>query len=338
MTDSSLLSKVQTALASHDYEAAEDAYRKYLSEPKHLKDSKVWHELGELLTTAQQYYDAVDAYSSAVEFEPENAKYLSALGESLATIHEYDEAKLWFQKAAEFSDNIRCQFKVGDMMGFLGQYDEALVFYTLLSSRYPDEPDLLRRKAVVYHHLGREADAMRTLTKEIELRKTIIGKEHTAESHFQLGKTYTRAGLWYEAEGEFQTATKLEPKNPDYHRRLGAAFIKNKNEPAGLTEFSKAAELSGNNFLFLIKIAEMLTKLKQYDESIKYFTQALGIHNINADAWAGIAYSLLQLEKFEEAKAFWEMAKATDYMKGIAWIDRVHKSYKTDALDAAFEC
>jgi hypothetical protein len=30
------------------------------------------------------------------------------------------------------------------------------------------------------------------------------------------------------------------------------------------------------------------------------------------------------------------MAKATDYMKGVAWIDKVHKSSKTDALDAAF--
>lgn len=335
MTDSALLAEAQTALASHDYQAAEDAYRKYLSEAENLKDSRTWHNLGTLLTTEQKYYDAVDAYSSAVEFDPENPKYLAALGESLATIHEYEEAKIWFQKAAEFSDNIRCQFKVGDMMGFLGQYDEALVFYTLLSSRYPDEPDLLRRKALVYHHLGRQADAMRILTKEIELRKVIIEKEETAEAHFQLGKTCARAGLWYEAEDEFSKAVKQNPENPDYHRRLGAAMIHNKKERDGFTEFSKAADLAGNDFLLLIKIAEMLTKLKQYDESIKYFTQALGVHNINGDAWAGIAYNLLQLGQTDDAKAFWEMAKATDYMKGIAWIDKVHKSYKTDALDKA---
>ena len=326
----------ETALKSHEYAAAEAAYREILADTAHASDASVWHALGDVLALEQKYYEAVDAYDSAVQLDPENAEYMADLGESLATIHEYEEAKIWFEKAVRVSDTIRYQFKVGDMLGYLGKYDEALVFYTLLSSRYPDEPDLLRRKAKVLHHLGRRADAMTVLTEEIVLRKAVIARDQDAKSHYQLGKTYAMSSLWYEAEAELAAAVRMDPANPEYHRKYGVALLIGKHIDEGLAAFEAAAERAGTDFLFLVGLAETLGKLHQYDASIRFYTKALAVHNVSGDAWAGIAYCLLMQDRRDEARAFWEMAKAADCIRGLPWVDKVHKSRKTEALDAAF--
>ncbi len=336
MTASPLVLTAENALKSHDYTAAEAAYREILADSVYSSDASVWHAFGDVLATEQKYYEAVDAYTSAVQLDPENAGYMADLGESLATIHEYEEAKIWFEKAAQISDTIRYQFKVGDMLGYLGKYDEALVFYTLLSSRYPDEPDLLRRKAKVLHHLGRRADALTVLTEEIALRKAVIARDQDAESHYQLGKTYGMSGLWYEAEEELAAAVRMDPANPEYHRKYGVALLTGKHIEAGLAEFETAAELAGTDFLFLVGLAETLVKLHLYDASIRFYTKSLAVHNVSGDAWTGIAYCLLMQDRRDEARAFWEMAKAADCIRGLPWVDKVHKSSKTEALDTAF--
>ena len=38
----------------------------------------------------------------------------------------------------------------------------------------------------------------------------------------------------------------------------------------------------------------------------------------------------------DDARAFFEMAKATGSMRELPWADKLHKSYKTEALDQAF--
>lgn len=336
MIVSPLVVTAENALKSHDYAAAEAAYREILADSAYASDASVWHALGDVLATGQKYYEAIDAYSSAMQLDPENPGYMADLGESLATVHEYEEAKIWFEKAARLSDTIRYQFKVGDMLGYLGKYDEALVFYTLLSSRYPDEPDLLRRKARVLQHLGRKADMLKVLTEEVALRKAVIARDQDAESHYQLGKTYAMSLLWYEAEEELAAAVRMDGGNPEYFRKYGVALIMNKRVCEGLAAFDTAAALAQTNFLFLIGLAETLVKLHRYEDSIRFYTQALAVHNVCGDAWTGIAYSLLMEDRREEARAFWEMAKAADCVRGLPWVDKVHKSAKTEALDSAF--
>ena len=136
---------------------------------------------------------------------------MASLGDALAAVHEYEEAKLWFEKAAGLEDNIRYLLKAGDMLAYLGKYDEALVFYTLLSSKYPENADLLHRKAKVLHHLQRKSDAM----AEIRLRKAEVEHSPTAVSYAKLAAAYKRISLWQEAAEIYAEAISLDPENPE---------------------------------------------------------------------------------------------------------------------------
>lgn len=321
----------QAAVLGHSYEEAEKLYREYLE--TNGQDASVWTLLGEVLLKEQKFYDAADAYSTALDFDKENPQYMYNLGTVLAQLHEYEEARALFEQAAKLSDNIRYQFKVGDMLGYLGKYDEALVLYTLLMSRYPLDPGLYRRVAIVYAALGRVGDAAKALAKELELRQRIVIEAPSASALYKFADTKARLHLWDEAEEAFRTSLEME-ESADTHMRLGAVLAELGQTDEAKKEFARAADMDPRDFLFLMKQADVLTKLGMFEDSITYYTRALELRSVHADAWAGIAYALLRMKKTDEAKAFFEMAKASAAVRELPWADKLHKNAKTDALDA----
>lgn len=336
MTDPVSVQTAERLTAERKFTEAADVYRSLLEVEENKTDAGLWCGLGRVLMLDQQFYDAIDAFTTAANFEPKNPKVLAELGDALAAVHEYEEAKLWFEKAASLEDNIRYQLRAGDMLAYLGKYDEALVYYTLLSSKYPENADLLHNKGKILHHLGRTSDAMNTILEEIRLRKEMAECSPDAQSYAKLAAAYKRIGLWQEAEEEYAKAVRLAPENPEYHMFLGSARVMNGKPAEGVAEYETAAEISGENFSLLSEIAESATKFKMYDAAIRIYTRALAVRNINGDAWAGIAYALLMMNQKDDARAFFEMAKATGSMRELPWADKLHKSYKTEALDQAF--
>jgi tetratricopeptide (TPR) repeat protein len=330
---------IQTAeqlTAERKYSDATNIYRMLLEVEGNKTDSTLWYSLGRVLMLEQQFYDAIDAFATAIDRDPEKPEIMEALGDALATIHEYEKAKRWFEKAASLESNIRYQLRAGDMLAYLGRYDEALVYYTLLSSKHPNNANLLHNKGKVLHHLGRQDDAMNAILEEIRLRKEMVEKTPDALSYAKLAAAYKSIAMWREAEEIYAEAVRLAPENQEYHTSLGSSLVMNGKTADGVAEYETAAEISGENFLFLSEIAEEATKFKRYKTAIKIYTQALALRNINGDTWVGIAYALLMLDQKIEAQAFFEMAKATGSMKEIPWTDKLHKSYKTEALDLAF--
>ncbi|MDO5844957.1 MAG: hypothetical protein Q4Q53_07425, partial [Methanocorpusculum sp.] len=57
------------------------------------------------------------------------------------------------------------------------------------------------------------------------------------------------------------------------------------------------------------------------------------LRSVHAEAWIGIAFALLKTNRKDEAKAFFEMAKASSAVRELPWEDKLHKSFKTDELD-----
>jgi tetratricopeptide (TPR) repeat protein len=333
MADSSLILSAKEKTGLHDYDAAQHLYRKYLEEDP--TNAPVWILLGDVLTAQKNFYDAIDAYDSALSYDPDNPEYLVALGSAYAHIHQFSDAKILFEKAAKISGNLRHQYLVGDMLGYLGKYDEALVLYTLLSLSHPDEPGLYKRMATVHHHLNRDAEEKMCTGKELVLRKKVVDEHPDASAWFKYADVLFRCERYDEAKEAFLQALAFE-ENAQIHLRLGETLYKLNDTPGALEQFAEAAKFDPRDFAFLLQMADHLTNLGMYDASITYYTKALELRSVHADAWVGIAYNLLKLDRLEEANAFFEMAKASAAIRELPWADKLHKSQKTAALDAAF--
>lgn len=332
MADSSLIQSAKEKTVLHEYDVAQHLYRQYLEEDP--ANAAVWILLGDLLLTQENFYDAIDAYESALDLDLENPEYLVALGSAYAKIHRFSDAKTLFEKAAKLSGDLRHQYKVGDMLGYLGKYDEALVLYTLLSLSHPDEPGLYKRMAIVHHHLNRQSEEMTCTNKELNLRKKMVEEQPDAANWFKYADVLFRVGRYDEAKKVFLQALLFE-ENAHIHLRLGETLYKLGDTSGALEQFDLAAKFDPRDFAFLLDLADHLTDLGLYDASITYYTLALELRNVHADAWVGIAYDLLKLGRLDEANAFFEMAKASAAIRELPWADKLHKSMKTDALDAA---
>jgi len=329
-----LLTNAQEKAASREYEAAENLFREYLKENE--TDAAAWAELGYVLLKQQKLYESGDAYAAAYDLEPENPKYISLLGNALDVLHQFEEAKLLFEKASNISGNPRCHIRVGDMLGKMGKYDEALVLYSLLAADHPDDPTIQHRMVRVYEALGRPADASAALAREMELREKIVTDSPSAKDWLMYADTKARLALWADAEAAFRKSLALQ-ETAEIHMRIGAVLVMQKKMDEGLAEFAKAAAFDSEDFAFLMMQADVLTRLELFEESIHYYSKALELRSVHADAWAGIAYDLLRMGQIDEAKAFFEMAKASSAVRELPWADKLHKSEKTNALDAALK-
>lgn len=333
MSDTSLILTAKEKTTLHEYDAAEKLYRTYLEEKP--ADSDVWILLGDVLIALQKYYEAIEAYATAVDNDMKNPAYLAALGSAYAQIHQYADAKDLFEKAATLSGDFHYQYRVADMLGYMGKHDEALVIYSLLAIKYPEEAGLYKRMATVHTYLEHTDEATWSTKKELELRRKAVNQSPSAFTWYTYADALSRCGQWTEAKEAFLKALSFE-ENAETHLRIGDTLAKLGDNNGASAEFEKAAAVDERDFAFLLKLADHLTKLGLYEESIRYYTKSLVLRSVHADAWVGIAYDLLKLDQKEEAKAFFEMAKATAAIRELPWGDKLHKSDKTHALDAVF--
>ncbi|HJJ79064.1 MAG TPA: tetratricopeptide repeat protein, partial [Methanocorpusculum sp.] len=239
-----LLTNAQEKAASREYEAAENLFREYLKENE--TDASAWADLGYVLLKQQKLYESGDAYAAAYDLEPENPKYISLLGNALAELHQFEEAKLLFEKASDISGNQRCHIRVGDMLGKMGKYDEALVLYSLLAADNPENPTIQHRMVKVYEALGRPGDAAAALAREMELREKIVQSNPSAKEWRMYADTKARLSLWAEAEDAFRKSLELE-ETAEIHLRIGAVLVMQNKTEEGLLEFAKAAEFDSED-------------------------------------------------------------------------------------------
>lgn len=331
MIMSDILKEAKDKILTHEYSKAAELYNKYLENEKNKSDPEIWAELGSVLQKQKDYYKSIDAFGNAVDLQPENPEYYYKLGSVLMDIHNYAEARVYFEKAAELSDDIKYKCKVGDSLGYLREYDKALVLYNLLLTKHPDTAEIYCRLAKIQKHLGRLGDSVKSKEKEMEIRIKDVTDNPNAETWYKYADINANLHIWDKAKYGFEKSLEFED-SADTHLRL-AAVLAEMNDETAEAEFEKAEAIDPKDFDFIMTEAEVLCKLNMYDLSIKYYIKALDLKNVHADAWAGIAYNLLKLGRKDEAKAFFEMGKATVAVPQLPWADKLHKSYKTEALD-----
>ena len=326
----STLQDARDKAAAFEYDEAAALYREYLKE--NGNDADAWAELGDVLLKQDNLTESADAYAAAYDIDSADSKHVYRLGMALERLHEFDEAKALFEKAAELSDGLKAKIKVGDILAKTGKFDEALVLFSLLAGTNPENATIQHRMARVYTALHRPAEALKALKNEAELREKTALTAATGKSWYLLGKTKEALQLWDEAVIAYRQSLGLEPL-AETRFQLGCALIHAGGSAEGKTEIYQAVEEKGKDLHFLLKVGDAFTDFGLYDDAITVYTKALEVRNVRADTWAAIAYALLKLGKKDEARAFFEMAKASAAVREMPWADKLHKSEKTDFLD-----
>ena len=141
------------------------------------------------------------------------------------------------------------------------------VFWSLCAPAGASDPQLLEKgKSALEAGLSEEA---------ISLFTQLIGIDPSAANYDQRGLAYSAAGKDALAVRDFEKAASLEPQQPLYHLRKGAALTRMGSYQEAVKSLSQALELEPENFQSFAYRARALFHLGQATAAMDDLTKAI---------------------------------------------------------------
>lgn len=174
-----------------------------------------YFNLGKLMAQINRLDEAVIAYSRAIELQPSSAWYYYDLGEILFKLNRLDEALNFLQKALEINPNVSEFYKsLGKILLSLNRVDEAIDYFN-------KSLNIDQNYSWSYYYLGNaqakkgEIDsAINSYNKAIEKRPLF------PEAYKSLGEISVKIGQIEEAISYYQKACQFNPHSIEYYHHL----------------------------------------------------------------------------------------------------------------------
>jgi tetratricopeptide (TPR) repeat protein len=133
---------------------------------------------------------------------------------------------------------------------------------------FPDDPQLIRRQAILSLYEKDTVSAKRYIEKFFALNKSDSWSDASIAN--RLGGIYDEAGYYKRAESFYRKALSLEPENPVRLNNLGYYLINRDINPAeGLELANRAVKSDPVNYVFLDTKAWGLFKMDRNEEALK---------------------------------------------------------------------
>lgn len=265
----------------------------------------------------------------------------------------------------------------------------ALTDYSIFLEKFPDHPDILMSRGVLRYKLGfldqAEDDFERMLllsspeTNSIFFRQNMsVGEKNPMMTTTQQGHTpyvFNYLGLiqfklknFKDAIAKFDTAIKLDGKQPDFFVNRGLAK-ESINDSTAIVDYERALRLNPGHVLAKHNLKALLEKNKisledrltqtieadstmllpyleraqqrfdagYYKGALEDYNQALSMDSMNVEIWLGRGLTYERMKDF--TKAFSDYTKAIDLKENYAkaWLNRGNVLLKLERYNDAIE-
>jgi tetratricopeptide (TPR) repeat protein len=173
--------------------------------------------------------------------------------------------------------------------------DTATEFLRGLARDFPRDPEVLYLSVHTYSDLSTRA-----------AQELATSAPNSLQAHELNAEALEMQGKWDEAEKEYQTVLRQDPRSPGIHFRLGRLILSRSNPAPDMAEqaqkeFQQELEIDPNNAGAEYVLGELARQAQQWDEAIRRFTRACKLDAGFGDAFLGLGSSLLSEKKFPEA-------------------------------------
>lgn len=239
-------------------------------------------ELGLMLTRKEEFAQASQELSEAVQLDPDSVKFSVAYGEALMRS---------------------------------GQYPAALRFLLTVQNRFGKEPKLRYQLALTHMYLLRFPEA----TSELESLAREL--PDSAKVKFLLAGCYEVQGELQKAEETYRIAIQLAPEAPGYYRALGSLLQKQGPAQLGdaVQLLRKALALDPNDADSKVFLARCLEKQGELEEAASLLEQAIGSAPASRRAHTALAEIYLRQRKLDRAEQEQAIAARLEDQKMNEW-------------------
>lgn len=327
----------QLAYFERDFENAITAFRRAIRSfediPTDLHEDTEAEELffytGTSYYSINEYQQALENYSRALEVDPEYVLAYNNRGVAQADLKAYSEAIADYNKAIELNPNFgiaynnRCR-----AYNAVKDNEKALVDCNRALELEPDEAVIYTSRGIVYADLGDYQRALDDLDES-------LGKDPEYAFGFNSrGSVKFDLGLYDDALEDFEKAIELDPNYASAYGNRGIVFYALGESEKALADYNQAIALDA-------KLATLYYNRGIYYQDRDDLNKALADYNqaIELDSSYSFAYNnrgniYLKRDDYDRAFADYNQAIQEDPLNAIAYSNRgvVHRERNEDDL------
>ncbi|HEX6728783.1 MAG TPA: tetratricopeptide repeat protein [Pyrinomonadaceae bacterium] len=256
---------------SGDIEGAIRGYQSILA--KHPERVDVRSNLGAAFSRLGRYEEAITQYMQALKSNAKNAtiRFNLALAYYKAAMfmEASNELSRFLDTApADTSQRSNAVLLLADCQVRLGSYKKVIELLTPLAEADPNN-------RTVAFLLGSALLSDGQLNRGQLLIDRVFRDADSAEGHLLLGSTLLLADDGHGAIKEFERAIQLDPKLPTLQAWYGRALMRMGDSVRAKSAFHAELERNRTDFDANLFMGVLLRQDKEYEEALKYFSQAV---------------------------------------------------------------
>ena len=219
-----------------------------------------------------KYKEAIDAFSSVLETEPDNADVYNNMGVAYSCVGDTERAEKAYIRAIELDPELAqayinlsdLYYKAGDLASAVG---------TLQRGSYELEDNLAiaHLLARVYIEDQRWDDAIE------ELERVLDGEPENYDAYYDLGHVYFELGDYESAIDNFENVMAYEnnQNNELLYYALAQAYEANNQIDKAISNYLKAIAVNDKFTLAYKKVGILFLARNDYEDAIEYFEDYL---------------------------------------------------------------
>ncbi len=271
--------------------------------PVPMRTKEEWLKIGDDLSLAKRYEEAIAAYDQATRLNPNDAFAYYNKGVALGCLRHYEEAVVAFDQAIRLNlYNTSIYNDKGYALNELKRYEEAIVACDQAIRLNPNYAFAYGNKGYALNELKRYEEAIAVCDQAIRLNPNY------AFAYGNKGYAFVELKRYKKAIAVCDQAIHLHPNYFYAYTNKGRALNELKRYEEAIVACDQAIRLNPNDVRAYYNKGRALNELKRYEEAIVACDQAIRLNPNDAHVYGNKSYALNELKRYEEAIVACEQA------------------------------
>jgi len=251
----------------------------------------------------EDYASAIVVLNEALELEPENPIIHFKMAQMYRRMQSIEDAQAALDEVTRLDPRYPgLSVEQGFLMELSGQIEDALKAYEKVLAENPDDLTAKTRAAAASLY-QKKYDRAKELLVDV-----LNQNPDSADGNFYMGEIFRQERSGADAIPYLKNACDLDPHNPLYHVRYGAALALVHDVPRAMMEYQKAIELDPKIAEIYLRIGELRLQSGAARDAITQLEKALALDPKIENAHLLIGQSYEELADLKAAADYYRQA------------------------------
>ncbi len=286
------------------------------------KNAALYDERAHFYLSSEQLNNALADARKAIELDAKNPKYFYTLSSIYVLMGKPQDALDALNKALEINpQSVETLLQRAKLYLVMKDYEHCAENVEKIFEIEPNNANAFYMKGMVLDEVG---DTLKAITN---YQKALQNDPNHFDALVQLGGLFSKKNPPLAME-YYKTATSLKPTDMATLYNLGILYQENNRRPEAIQTYEQILKLNPRNQVILYNLGYIeLVYERDFPKAVEYFTKAIEIDSVYAEAYYNRGYSYELMHEYQRARNDYNRSLQieTNYDKAIEGLNRLDK-------------